>query len=96
MEQVPILVRAGQHEVGPAAQLAFHGGGVPHDAQTDLAVGEQPVSQHALDVLRVVDDELVLPAEHVADERIHPRMREHHDVRVARPRLCAAFTNSGE
>ena len=56
---------------------------MPNDAQTDLAVGQQPVSQHALDVLRVVDEELAGPVQHVAYERIDPRMRTHHDIRVA-------------
>ena len=58
MKQVAILVRAGQDEVGPAAQVTLDGGAVPHDAHANLAVGEQPVSQHALDVVGVVDDEL--------------------------------------
>ena len=95
MEQVSVLVRAGQHEIRPAAQITLHGRAVPHDAHADLAVGEQPVSQHALDVVGVVDDERLAPAEHVADERMHPGMREDDDVGVADSAL-AAFTNSGE
>ena len=76
-------MRAGQHEVGPAAQLTLDGCAMPHDAHTDLAVGKQPVSQHALDVVRVVDDELLTRAKRITDEWIHPGMRKDDDLGVA-------------